>query len=613
MAGLLRMRVATNLAIVGMRPPQELISVHTEDIDTISILAAFGNIDMSPSADIRIDGEWKFLSKATKEVSISQHRVVRRKELADRLSQDPSRHGSLFEHDGRSMLQFKSGERNFTCYVRVAPKLHPQHNYVTLTMEVDDAVLLPPENSATYGHSEERLGSGRLRLRFAGGGKMTQQLASQSFGWFNFWRNRLKPKRWFEIDEDEKKEYEVGIEEAAIDTDNPTFFERFFNNSKLMILKNDELNTIRILVQSYSNDRILSQDVMPSFFTRERSVRASVEACCTGERTFVLAYDSAIADKQADGDARCWRLNGMTSYMFPNRQMRDTFCDSLAKVVNTVGREPDEVDEGVFELDSGSTPISNPVELPTFEFSMPTLLRRATVSHKILAEVDENDYDSSDPETESPETQPQTQPSRTLGLGLSEPTSGRTVRPSRSFVRERLPSPAPSPGNRSRRTTPSPKPAPPPPLFIPPPPPLPSFPDELAASPVISRSQKLLSSPPRSTVSHQEPPASPTASTVSSVSAVSTASSRTFVPSRSPSRSTNATYRVWAQYDAKKDGEINVRVGDMIKVDYEDDDADAVWGVKMHSKNRLEGWVPKWCLTQVRNLEFNVRGRRRDS
>ncbi|KAK6537135.1 hypothetical protein TWF694_011333 [Orbilia ellipsospora] len=637
MSSLLRMRVATNLAIVGMRPSQDLISVHTEDIETISVLSAFGTIEVSPSADIRIDGEWRFLSQATKEVSISQHRIVRRRDLADRLSQDPSRTANLFEDGGRSMLQFKSGDRNFTCYVRAAPKLHPQDNYITLTMQVDDAVLLPPDNTIKYGR-EERLGTGRLRLRFDGANRATQQIASQSFGWFNFWRNRLKMRRWFDTEEDENKEYECNIEEAAVDADNPKFFDSFFNNSKLTILKDDDLNTLRIFVQSFSNDRVLSQDVPPSMFTRERSIKASIEACCTGERTFAFTHDSAIADRSGDGDPRCWRLNGTASYMFPTKQLRDLFCDNLIRVVSSIAKGPEDVDEGVFELDSVSLVSPNAVELPTFEFSMPTLLRRATIRTKII--VEDNDDDDSDQETGISEMPAMTEPRRSsqnLGFGLGsgtgtrDPSPNRSIRPSRSFVRERralspAPSPSrkpdtrlrtPSPENNSHRTTPSPKPA----LFIPPPPPLPSFPSDLAASPVIDRSQKTLSSPPRSavsTVSSQDTIASPatsTISTISSISTVSTSSSRTFVDSRSPTRSTsratNTTYRVWAQYDAKKEGEIHVKVGDMIKVDYEDDAADAVWGSKMHSKKRVEGWVPKWCLTQVGNLDFNLRGRRR--
>ncbi|KAF3905300.1 hypothetical protein ABW21_db0209193 [Orbilia brochopaga] len=271
MANLLRMKTATNLAIVGMRSNPELISVHIEDVDTISILSAFGNIEISPSAEVRIDGRWKFLTKSIKEVSISQHRIVRRRELAERLTQDPGRHTNLFEDSGRSMLQFKCGDKSFTCYIRVAPKLHAQHDYVTLTMEIEDALLLL-DNATEYSSREERLGSGRLRLRFDGAGKATKLVASQSFGWFSFWRNRLSMRRWFEIDEDEETEFEryastsdllkshvdrfdSAIEEAEIENENPRFFEGFFNNSKLTLLKNDEMNTIRVLVKSFSNDR----------------------------------------------------------------------------------------------------------------------------------------------------------------------------------------------------------------------------------------------------------------------------------------------------------------------------------------------------------------------
>ncbi|KAJ6256249.1 hypothetical protein Dda_9084 [Drechslerella dactyloides] len=599
MANLLRMKTATNLAIVGMRSNPELISVHIEDVDTISILSAFGNIEISPSADMRIDGHWKYLSKSVKEVSISQHRIVRRRDLADRLTQDPSRHTNLFEDSGRSMLQFKCGEKNFTCYIRMAPKLHAQHDYVTLTMEVEDAVLLL-DNALEYGSAEERLGSGRLRLRFDGASKATKLVASQSFGWFSFWRNRLNMRRWFEIDEDEEKEYESGIEEAEVENQNPRFFEGFFNNSTLTLLKNDEMNTIRILVRSFSNNRILSQYVLPSHFTREGSVRASIDACCIGERTLVLTHDSAVAEQSEDGDPRCWRLSGAASYMFPTKQMRDMFCDNLARVITAIARGPGDVDDGIFELDSSSLVSPNAVELPTFEFSMPTLLRRATVTHKITVEADENDFDS-EPEPEGAHSQYQSP--RSSNLGLSEPR--QMIRPSRSFVRERRLSAAPTPEleNLSRRTTPSPKPA----LFIPPPPPLPSFPKELTASPVETRNQPSISSPPKPLDSPIEINESPTIVN----SPRSTNSSRTFVHSRSPSRSTNTTYRVWAHYDAKEDSEINVKVGDMIKVDYEDDEADAVWGVKMHSKPRLEGWVPKWCLTQVGNLDFNLKARRR--
>ncbi|KAK6526169.1 hypothetical protein TWF281_011204 [Arthrobotrys megalospora] len=586
MANLLRTRIATNLAIVGMRASQELISVYTEDMDTISILSAFGNIEISPSADLRIDGVWRYLSQATKEVSISQHRIVRRKDLAERLSQDSTRPGALFEESGRSMLQFKCGARNFTCYVRAAPKLHPEQTYITLTMGVDDAVLSPPENAVGIDAIEEKLGSGRLRLRFEGGGRAVQQAASQSFGWFNFWRNRLKMKRWFDIEEDERKEYECAIEEAAVDIDNPTFFDGFFNNSKLSLLKDDELNSIRIFIQSFSNDRILSQEIVPSHFTKERNIRESIEACCIGEKTFVLTHDSAIADRSGDGDPRCWRMSGKASYMFPTRQLRDLFCDSLARVVNTVGRNTGEIEEGIFELDSASTISPAAVELPAFEISMPTLLRRATISHKNVVEAEENE-DDSDQEPEPP--LPQTPPQPTQGSSLELPDSGRSVRPARSFVRERRPSPSPEPLNRRKRT-PSPKPT----LFIPPPPPLPAFPHELNASPVALRAQEKLLSNPTTPARQTEP-----------------TPSRALAHSRSPSRSTNLTYRVWAQYDAKRQGEINVQVGDMIKVDYEEEDATAVWGVKMHSKTRLEGWVPKWCLTQVGNLDFNLRGRRR--
>ncbi|KAK6508026.1 hypothetical protein TWF481_006446 [Arthrobotrys musiformis] len=596
MANLLRTRIATNLAIVGMRAGQELISVYTEDMDTISILSAFGNLEISPSADIRIDGVWKFLSKTTKEVSISQHRIVRRKGLAERLSQESSRPGALFEDSGRSMLQFKCGNRNFTCYVRAAPKIHPQQTYTTLTMGVDDAVLSPPENAVGIDAIEEKLGSGRLRLRFEGGGRTIQQSASHSFGWFNFWRNRLKMRRWFDIEEDERKEYECVIEEAAVDVDNIAFFGGFFNNSKLALLKDDELNSIRILVQSFSNDRIMSQEILPSYFTKERNIRESIEACCIGEKAFVLAHDSAIADRSGDGDPRCWRLSGKASYMFPTRQLRDLFCDSLARVVTTVGKSTGEIEEGVFELDSASTISPAAVELPTFEISMPTLLRRATVSHKIAVEAEENEYDDSDQEPEPP--LPQTPPQQIQTGGLELPDSSRSIRPARSFVRERRPSPSPEPFHRRKRT-PSPKPT----LFIPPPPPLPAFPDELNASPVAVRSQdKLLSNP--------------TAQPHSVENDIQL--SRPFTPSqpsghsRSSSRSTSMTYRVWAQYDAKKEGEIDVQVGDMIKVDYEEEDANTVWGAKMHGKSRSEGWVPKWCLTQVGNLDFNLRGRRRN-
>ncbi|KAF3279031.1 hypothetical protein TWF970_004140 [Orbilia oligospora] len=597
MANLLRIRVATNLAIVGMRSSQELISVYTEDMDTISILSAFGNIEISPSADIRIDGVWRFLSKVTKEVSISQHRIVRRKDLAERLSQESSRPGTLFEDSGRSMLQFKCGSRNFTCYVRAAPKIHPQQMYTTLTMAVEDAVLSPPENAVGIDAIEEKLGSGRLRLRFEGGGRTVQQSSSQSFGWFNFWRNRLKMRRWFDIGEDERKEYECVIEEVAIDVDNPAFFSGFFNNGQLALLKDDEMNSIRIFVQSFSNDRIISQEILPSHFTQGHNVKESIEACCIGDKTFVLTHDSAIADRSGDGDSRCWRMSGRASYKFPTRQLRTLFCDRLARVVTTVGKGNGEVEEGVFELDSASIISPAAVELPTFEISMPTLLRRATVNHKIPVEPDENDYDDSDQELEPP--LPQTPPQQTQSTGLELPDSGRSIRPARSFVQERRPSPSPEPRNRRKRT-PSPK---APALFIPPPPPLPAFPDELNASPVAVRAQeKLLSNPtthPHSITNNLESTRSNTPSQASS-------------HFRSPSRSTNNTYRVWAQYDAKKEGEINVQVGDMIRVDHEEENANAVWGVKMHSKARLEGWVPKWCLTQVGNLDFNLRGRRRN-
>ncbi|KAK6337227.1 hypothetical protein TWF718_010008 [Orbilia javanica] len=597
MANLLRTRVATNLAIVGMRPSQELISVYHEDIDNISILSAFGNIEISPSADIRIDGVWKFLSKATKEVSISQHRVVNRKNLAEILNQDSARPGSLFEDGGRSMLQFKCGNRNFTCYIRAAPKLHPQQTYTTLTMTVEDAVLSPPENAVGVHAVEEKLGSGRLRLRFEGGGRTVQRAASQSFGWFNFWRNRLKMKRWFDIEEDEKNEFECVIEEVAVDVENPAFFSGFFNNSKLTILKDDELNSIRIFTQSFSNDRIMSQEIMPSLFTKERNIRESIEACCIGDKTFVLAQDSAIADRSGDGDPRCWRISGKGSYMFPTRQLRDLFCDGLAKVVTTVGRNTGEIEEGVFELDSASIVSPAAVELPTFEISMPTLLRRATINHKIAVDAEENDYEDSDQEPEPPELPP-TPPQQTQSSSLGLPDLGRSIRPARSFVRERRPSPSPEPSGRRKRT-PSPKPT----LFIPPPPPLPAFPDELSASPVAVRSQeKLLSNPTTHAhpIAHGSEPARPYTPSQSSIH------------SRSSSRSVSTTYRVWAQYNAKKDGEMNVQVGDMIKVDREEEDANAVWGVKMHSKGKLEGWVPKWCLTQVGNLDFNLRGRRRN-
>ncbi|KAK6346494.1 hypothetical protein TWF696_006620 [Orbilia brochopaga] len=604
MANLLRMKTATNLAIVGMRSNPELISVHIEDLDTISILSAFGNIEISPSAEMRIDGRWKFLSKSIKEVSISQHRIVRRTDLAHRLTQDPSRHTDLFDDSGRSMLQFKCGDQSFTCYIRMAPKLHTQHDYVTLTMEIEDALLLS-DNAADYSSAEERLGSGRLRLRFEGASKATKLVASQSFGWFSFWRNRLSMRRWFEIDEDEEPEFESGIEEAEIENENPRFFEGFFNNSKLTLLKNDEMNTIRILVRSFSNDRVLSQYVLPSHFTREGSVRASIDACCIGERTLVLAHDSAVAEQSEAGDPRCWRLSGTASYMFPTKQIRDIFCDNLARVITAIGRSPGEVDDGIFELDSSSLTSPNAVELPTFEFSMPTLLRRATISHKIPVETDENDfYDSdADAEAEAEGSHSQYQSPRSSNLGLSEPR--HMVRPSRSFVRERRLSAAPPPEieDLGRKKTPSPKPT----LFIPPPPPLPAFPKELTASPVETRTQKPLNSPPRALESPVEFTESPTVIN----SPRSTASSRTFVHSRSSSRSTSTTYRVWAHYDAKRDNEINVKVGDMIKVDYEDDEADAVWGVKMQVKTRLEGWVPKWCLTQVGNLDFNLKGRRR--
>ncbi|KAK6343752.1 hypothetical protein TWF730_011340 [Orbilia blumenaviensis] len=595
MANLLRTRIATNLAIVGMRPGQELISVYTEDLDTISILSAFGNIEIFPSAEIRLDGVWKFLSPAIKEVSISQHRVVRRKDLAERLGQDPARPGVLFDDDGRSKLQFKCGNRNFICFVRAAPKLHPQQTYTTLTMGVDDAVLSPPENAVGIDAIEEKLGSGRLRLRFEGGGKTVQQVASRGFGWFNFWRNRLKMKRWFDIEEDERKEYECIIEESSVDVDNPAFFGGFFNNSRLTLLKDDELNSIRVLVQSFSNDRIMSQDIIPSYFMKERNVKESIEACCVGYRTFVLNHDSAIADKSGDGDPRCWRLDGRVIYSFPTRQLRDLFCDSLLRVINTVSRNTGATEEGIFELDSASIASSAAVELPTFEISMPTLLRRATINHKIAVEMEENDYDDSDPEPEPP--LPETPPQHAHIGALELPDSGRSVRPARSFVRERRPSPSPEPFNRRKGST-SPKPT----LFIPPPPPLPAFPDELNASPVAVRAQeKLLSNP--TTHVHS--------TFIDLESTHSATPSRNLVDSRSPPRSTNTTYRVWAQYDAKKDGEISVRVGDMISVDYEEQDSNVVWGVKMQSKTRREGWVPKWCLTQVGNLDFNLRGRRR--
>ncbi|KAF3905299.1 hypothetical protein ABW21_db0209177 [Orbilia brochopaga] len=280
------------------------------------------------------------------------------------------------------------------------------------------------------------------------------------------------------------------------------------------------------------------------------------------------------------------------------------FCDNLARLITGVARGPGEVDDGIFELDSSSltSPIANAVELPAFEFSMPTLLRRATISHKIPVETDENDYDS-DAEPEPEGSHSQFQSPRSSNLGLSEPR--HMVRPSRSFVRERRLSAAPPPEleNLDRKKTPSPKPT----LFIPPPPPLPAFPKELTASPVATRTQASLSSPPRTLESPVEFADSPTVVN----SPRSSSSSRTFVHSRSSSKSSNATYRVWAPYDAKHDQEIDVKVGDMIKVDHEDEEADAVWGVKMHSKQRLEGWVPKWCLTQVGNLDFSLKGRRR--
>ncbi|EWC46372.1 hypothetical protein DRE_04315 [Drechslerella stenobrocha 248] len=598
MAGLLRRRVAINLAIVGMRSNPDLISVHTEDADTISILSAFGNIEISPSADIRVDGNWKFLSKSVREVSISQYQVVRRWDLAERLTQDPGRHGNFFEDSGKSKLQFKCDDKNYTCYVRTAPKLHTQHDYVTLTMDVEGATLLSDDRHG-YASTEDYLGSGRLRLRFDGAGKATKLVASQGFGWFTFWRNRLNMRRWFDIDEDEEKEYETGIEETEVENDNPRFFDGFFNNSKLSLLRNDEMNTIRILVESFQSDRILSQYVTPAHFTREGSIRASIDACCIGERTLVLPHDSAIAERPEDGNPRCWPMSGAASYMFPTKQMRDTFCDSLARVINSIGKVPGQMDEGIFELDTALSSTPNAVELPTFEFSMPTLLRRATITRKIHTEVDENDY--SDPDAD-PGLDSQFQSPRSSNIGLSEPQN--MVRPSRSFVRERRPSPVRAPENTSRRTTPSPKPV----VFIPPPPPLPSFPKELTASPVETRIPELLSSPPRSLVSsHDTVVASPTTSFRSATS------SRTFIHSRSPSRSTTTTYRVWADYDATENGEIDVRVGDMIKVDYEKDEEDAVWGVKMHTKSRLEGWVPKWCLTQVGNLDFNTKGRRRQN
>lgn len=52
------------------------------------------------------------------------------------------------------------------------------------------------------------------------------------------------------------------IEEVDMDTKNPDYFDGYFNNGKLSLLRNTELGTVRILVQSFSSDRILSQDGM---------------------------------------------------------------------------------------------------------------------------------------------------------------------------------------------------------------------------------------------------------------------------------------------------------------------------------------------------------------
>ncbi|KAF3942436.1 hypothetical protein ABW19_dt0206959 [Dactylella cylindrospora] len=636
MASLLRMRVATNLAIVGMRPSKDLISVHAEDSDIISVLEAFGNIEISPSADIRIDGQLRVLSKATKEVSISQHRTVRRNDLADRLSSDPNQHSHLFDGGGRSMLQFKAGDKNFTCFIKGAPRLHVEAEYITLTMQVDDAALASENNP---GSLEERLGSGRLRLRFDGGGRSTRSTASQSYGWFNFWRNRLKMKRWFKVDDDEEEEYTVGIEEVALETETPNFFDGFFNNGKLILLKNSELDTARILVQSFSNDRILSQAMIPSNFTKQRSLRAAIGACCVGERAFAITQDCAVADRSRDTDPRCWRLTGKTSYIFPTSQIRDLFCDNLAAILGTISGRALDAPEGVFELESSNAPTPRghqptAVELPAFEFSMPTLLRRATIGRGHPIELDDNDGEDSDVEPvplldrDEEDLYSNPRPAQLSRDNFLD--TNKTITPSRSFGELKL-SPVITPEPQSRSKTPSPK-----PLVIPPPPPLPAFPEELTATPVETRKNNIFSSPqsayssPRDSSSSLSRITSTTSTTsgrsmssslaspssTNITSATSLTSNSTFrqqTYSRSPSRSSNrnVTYRVWAQYDAKKDGEINVSVGDIIKVDHEGEDGDAVWGVKLHSKERAEGWVPKWCLTQEKNLDFNMKGKRR--
>lgn len=204
LANLLRMRLAANAAIVGIRPSQDIISVYEENEDSFSILSAFSNTSATPSVSLRVDGTWKPLTSVAQAVAISQHQIVERYKLLDRLITDPNNHKDLFGNSGRSMLQLKADDSTFVCFVNAAPKFHNQRSYITLTMEVEEAVLAPEEGVGAVG---ENLGFGRLRLRFEGAGAQTQRVASELFGWLNFWRNRLRTERWFDVDDDEEVEY----------------------------------------------------------------------------------------------------------------------------------------------------------------------------------------------------------------------------------------------------------------------------------------------------------------------------------------------------------------------------------------------------------------------
>src|SRR2546430_224014 len=134
----------------------------------------FRNTEVTPEAMVRVGSSWITLGTSAKDLSISHHKTIRRGELVEQINKDPSNYRDLFKDSDCSTLQFKpDGMSDFTALIRSgrksSPTWHPNPHYITLTMQVEEAVHIKAV------HEVENFGSGKLKFKFNGSSTMTRK------------------------------------------------------------------------------------------------------------------------------------------------------------------------------------------------------------------------------------------------------------------------------------------------------------------------------------------------------------------------------------------------------------------------------------------------------